>query len=74
MNDGKFYSIDDHCLDIDINLDELNKIKMRKDIKIIWDNKIKENKGNIFNILKDCEGKIETDYYKERLKILMELF
>jgi hypothetical protein len=72
--DLKFYSIDDHCLDIDVNLDELNKIKMRKDIKIIWDNKIKENKDNIFKILKDWEGNVETDYYKKRLTNLMELF
>ncbi len=71
---GKFYSIDDHCLDIDINEVEFNKIKMKKDIKIIWDNKIKENKDNIIKILKDWEGKVETDYYKKRLKILMELF
>ena len=43
--DGKVYSIDDHSLKLDIDFN--NNIKIKKNLKDIWNKKIIENKEKI---------------------------
>ena len=71
--ENKIYSIDDHCLDLDIDDEIFNKIKMKKNIKIDWDKNIIDNKDIIINILKEWNEKLCTDFYKQRIFKLINI-
>ena len=69
--DNKFYSIDDHSLDAPI---DLNNIKMKNNIKIIWNQKIIEYKEEIIDLLYNWSlNFLENKELMNRICIIIDL-
>ena len=64
-NNNQFYSIDDHSLDEPIV--SLDNIKMKRDLKEIWDKKIIEHKNDIHKILLNWYKNPKTSNYWKRM-------
>jgi len=66
----KVYSIDDHSIDIETVINRIDKIKMKKKNKLIWDENIIINKAQIIKTITEWIDKLKIDKLKiDKLKI-----
>ena len=71
ITDGnKVYSIDDHCLDQDF--EDLN-IKMKRDIKLKWNEYILKNKSEILELLDNWNNRFKNENMLKRINKLIEI-
>ena len=70
-DDNKVYSIDDHCLDQDF--EDINNIKMKKDIKLKWNEYILKNKPEILELLDDWNSRFKNENMLKRINKLIEI-
>jgi len=68
---NKVYSIDDHCLDKDF--EDLNNIKMKKDIKLKWNEYILKNKSEILELLDNWNSRFKNENMLKRINKLIEI-
>tara|TARA_A100001015_G_scaffold127951_1_gene141858 strand:+ start:8 stop:1180 length:1173 start_codon:yes stop_codon:yes gene_type:complete len=72
ITDGiKVYSIDDHCVDQDFK--DLNDIKMKKDIKLKWNEYIIKNKIEILEILNKWNIQFKNENMLKRINKLIDI-
>ena len=72
ITDGnKVYSIDDHCLDQDF--EDINNIKMKKDIKLKWNEYILKNKYEILELLNNWNSRFKNENMLKRINKLIEI-
>ena len=64
-NENQFYSIDDHFMDEKVV--SLNNLKMKRNLKELWDKKIMENKEDIYSILLKWYKNPKTSKYWKRM-------
>ena len=70
-DDNKVYSIDDHCLDQDF--EDIDNIKMKKDIKLKWNEYILKNKPEILELLDDWNSRFKNENMLKRINKLIEI-